>query len=59
VLAYRVDRCWISDYQALPDLDANGTDVAIESITLENEGWERDVSMKEATEPSYSGTQEG
>jgi len=59
VLAYRVYRCWISEYQALPDLDANGVDVAIESITLENEGWERDVTVKEPAEPSFAGSQEG
>jgi len=40
-LAYRVYRCWVSEYQALPDLDANGNAVAIERIKLENEGWER------------------
>src|SRR5256885_9473369 len=49
-LAYKVFRCWVSEYQALPDLDANGTAaVAIQHIKLENEGWERD---RDATEPS-------
>ncbi|MGH2774834.1 MAG: phage tail protein [Actinomycetota bacterium] len=52
VLAYRVYRCWVSEYQALPDLDANGSTVAIESIKLENEGWERDIEIKEPVEPS-------
>ena len=52
VLAYKVYRCWVSEYQALPDLDANGSAVAIESIKLENEGWERDVDIKEPAEPS-------
>ena len=42
VLRYHVFRCWVSEYQALPDLDAGGDAVAIESITLENEGWERE-----------------
>jgi phage tail-like protein len=45
VLAYKVYRCWVSDYQALSDLDANGNAVAIEQIKLENEGWERDGSI--------------
>ena len=41
-LAYKVYRCWVSEYQALPDLDANANAVAIQTIKLENEGWERD-----------------
>jgi len=51
IFAYKVFRCWVSEYQALPDLDANGNAVAIESIKLENEGWERDVSVAEQPEP--------
>lgn len=47
VLAYKVYRCWPSSYQALPDLDANATAVAIEQLVLENEGWERDTSVTE------------
>ena len=46
-LAYRVFRCWVSEFQALPDLDANVSSVAIQSITLQNEGWERDASVGE------------
>jgi phage tail-like protein len=45
VLRYLVYRCWVSEYQALPDLDANGNAVAIEHIKLENEGWERDPNV--------------
>lgn len=52
-LAYRVYRCWVSEYQALPELDANGNAVAIQSLKLENEGWERDYSVVEPTEPSF------
>ena len=52
VLAYKIYRCWISEYQVLPDLDATANAVAIEHITLENEGWERDQSVKEPVEPS-------
>ncbi len=52
-LAYKVYRCWVSDYQALPDLDANANAVAIQTIKLENEGWERDVYTKEPSEPSF------
>ena len=52
VLAYKIYRCWISEYEVVPDLDANANAVAIEHITLENEGWERDQSIKEPVEPS-------
>jgi phage tail-like protein len=40
-VTYRVYRCWVSEYQVTPQFDANGPAVVIESITLENEGWER------------------
>ncbi len=45
--AYKVYRCWVSEYQALPELDANAHAVAIEHIVLQNEGWERDVVVTE------------
>jgi phage tail-like protein len=51
VLAYKVLRCWVSEYQVLPDLDANANAVAVETIKLENEGWERDLSVTEPEEP--------
>ena len=53
VLAYKVYRCWVSEYQALPELDANTGAVAIQKLTLENEGWERDYEVTEPTEPSF------
>jgi len=52
-LAYRVFRCWVSEYTALPELDASANAVAIQSIKLENEGWERDTDVKEPSEPSF------
>ncbi|MFC3549750.1 phage tail protein [Lysobacter cavernae] len=52
VMAYKVFRCWVSAYQALPELDAHAGAVAVESITLENEGWERDYTVEEPQEPS-------
>ncbi len=52
VLAYKVYRCWVSEYQAIPELDANANAIAIQTIKLENEGWERDESVIEPTEPS-------
>jgi phage tail-like protein len=54
VLAYNVFRCWVSEYQALPDLDANANAVAIQTIKLENEGWERDYDVVEPTEPTFT-----
>lgn len=53
-IAYNIFRCWVSEFKALPDLDAKGNDIAIQSIKLENEGWERDVEAKEPTEPSFT-----
>ena len=47
-------RCWVSSFQALPELDANANGVAIQTITLENEGWERDESVSEPAEPSFT-----
>jgi phage tail-like protein len=54
VLAYNVYRCWVSEYQAMPELDASGSAIAIQNITLENEGWERDTSVTEPQEPSFN-----
>ena len=45
VAAYKIHRCWVSEYQALPELDGDRRMVAIEHIRLENEGWERDLSI--------------
>ncbi len=53
VIAYNVYRCWVSEYQSLPDLDANANAVAISKIKLENEGWERDYAVVEPKEPSF------
>jgi phage tail-like protein len=54
VLAYKVFRAWVSEYQALPDLDANANAVAIQHLKLENEGWERDYDVTEPSEPQFS-----
>lgn len=53
VLAWTVHRCWPSEYVALGELDAEANGVAIESLTLQNEGWERDASVAEPAEPSF------
>jgi phage tail-like protein len=55
-ISYKIYRAWVSEYQALPDLDANANAVAIQHIKLEHEGWERDVSVNEPTEPSFNST---
>lgn len=52
-IAYNVYRCWVSEYQALPALDASGNAVAIQTLKLENEGWERDNSVTEPSEPAF------
>lgn len=50
VKAYKLFRCWVSEYQAMPELDANSNAVAIESLVLQNEGWERDEDVPEPEE---------
>lgn len=54
VISYNIFRCWVSEFQAIPDLDANANAVAIQHIKLENEGWLRDDSTTEPGEPSYT-----
>ena len=50
VRSYKVLRCWVSEYVALPELDANANAVAFEHIILQNEGFERDASIVEVLE---------
>lgn len=52
VYRYNVYRCWVSEYQAMPDLDAGTDAIAIEQIKLEHEGWERDKSVTEPNQES-------
>ncbi len=47
---YVVHRCWVSEFQALPDLDAGANAMALETVKLENEGWEHDLSLAEPQE---------
>jgi phage tail-like protein len=54
VIAYKVYRCWVSEYTAMPELDASANAVAIQSMTLQNEGWERDYDVTEPTEPLFT-----
>jgi phage tail-like protein len=53
-VAYKVYRCWVSEWQALPDLDANANAIALQHVKLENEGWERDYEIPELLEPSFT-----
>ena len=50
VMSYLLHRAWVSEYTALPELDASGKAVAIQTIVLQNEGWERDASVTEPAE---------
>jgi phage tail-like protein len=52
-ISYKVFRCWVSEYQSLPDLDANANAVALQHLKLENEGWERDQAITEPDEPTF------
>lgn len=53
VLIYYVYRCWVSEWNAVPELNGNGNEIAIQSIVLENEGWERDIKLKPPKQPSF------
>ncbi|MBL8741649.1 MAG: phage tail protein [Myxococcales bacterium] len=50
VLRFKVVRAWVSEYQATPEMDANANAVAITSIKIEHEGFQRDTSLAEPTE---------
>lgn len=53
-MSYHLFRCWVSEYQAWPELDANANAIAIQHIKLECERWERDVSVVEPGEPALT-----
>ena len=53
VLGYNIYRCWVSEFRAFPDLQADSSSFAIQSIKLENEGWERDYELTNPSEPSF------
>lgn len=51
VIAYNLFRCWVSEFQALPELDATGeATTAFERIILQHEGWDRDKDVREPEE---------
>ena len=54
VKAYFVYRCWVSEFQAQADLDANANAILIQSIKLENEGWDPDAAVPEPSEPTFA-----
>lgn len=41
ITSYKLNKCWITKYSALPELDAGSGGVGIQSVTLRHEGWER------------------
>ncbi len=53
-ITYKLFRCWVSEFKALPDLDANANAIAIESIKIENEGWILDDQVQEPQEPTLT-----
>ncbi len=53
-IAYKVYRCWVSEFQAISDHDASANGIAIQTLTLQNEGWERDYEVTEPSEPSFT-----
>jgi phage tail-like protein len=54
VLTYKVYRCWPSEFQIFSDMDANANAIAFETLKLENEGWERDIDVREPSEPTFN-----
>jgi phage tail-like protein len=54
VIAYKIHRCWVSEFQAISDLDGNANAVLIQHLKLEHEGWERDYAVVEPAEPSFT-----
>jgi phage tail-like protein len=53
-ISYKVYRCWVTEYQAMPEVDANANAVAIQTLKLANEGWERDYEVAEPDEPTFT-----
>ena len=54
MLAYNLYGCWPSEFTAVPEMDANGNLVAIQSLKLEIQSLERDTSVTEPEEPSFT-----
>jgi phage tail-like protein len=50
VYRYFLYDCWVSEYTGIPELNANANAVAIESLKIELEGWDRDKDTKEPNE---------
>lgn len=57
VMSYHVYRCWVSEWTAMPELDGSGNGVAMESMTLQHEGWDRDVGVTAPAKPSFTDPQ--
>lgn len=50
VRAWQVFRCWVSEFIAAPEFDANANAIAFESVVIQNEGFVRDEAVVEPTE---------
>jgi phage tail-like protein len=50
VMAFTLERAWASEFQALPEMDANANAVAIQTLKLEFEGFALDDTPTEPTE---------
>ena len=53
-LVCKIFRCWVSEFEALPVLDANANAIAIQHVKLDNEGFERDIAVGEPAEPNFT-----
>lgn len=54
VLAYNIYRAWVSEFSAVSELDANGSSaLVLQSMTVQNEGWDRDNSVAAESEPNF------
>ena len=50
-MSYKLFSAWVSEFQALPDFDANSMNtVGIQTVTLQHDGWQQDASVQEPTE---------
>jgi phage tail-like protein len=50
VYRYFLHACWVSEFTALPEMNSNANALAIESLKIELEGWNRDPDTKEPKE---------
>lgn len=49
-IAFKLRRAWVSEFQAIPEMDANANAVAIQTLKLEYEGFAIDEAVAEPPE---------